>query len=518
MKFATKTLLLLATLAWFPATNASADEPLSTIQTVAHKDVLAVAYIDLKSVNVKHCFEWSVKQGIVPEKAAKRVKPMTMMAKGMLDQLTEAGTDHLIALIQQDDLTLQKPPLFVISIADGKDVNEVFQTLKQVSSMLPIPDFQLEIWNNSILAGSSDNIARAKSAPSVERPNLVEAWKQFGGHDVGVMVVGSKDTRRVVGELLPKLDAPFEKITGKMIATKLISGGLAIDLPSETHAKIVVQTKDSDSAKTLCDAAIAGKKMLAEQSGEDMPMGLNLLTRAATNLEPKVVGNDAVIDLDPLLNNDTKLMQLLEPIRESARETQRLNNLRQILLAMLNYESAYRTYPARASTDDNGKPLLSWRVHILPFIQQNALYKKFKLDEPWDSPHNIKLVTKMPLIYGDPSSRSKEENEGGKTRYLVPVGSDTVFEKNEGTKIGDITDGTSNTIAVVCAPPEAAVIWTKPVDWQVDPKAPKSVLFSQDRLKVNVARCDGSVHTFDSQISDAKLNALLTKSGGEVIE
>ncbi len=124
----------------------------------------------------------------------------------------------------------------------------------------------------------------------------------------------------------------------------------------------------------------------------------------------------------------------------------------------------------------------------------------------------------MPLVYGDPSSRSQEENEGGKTRYLVPVGNDSVFEKNEGTKIRDITDGTSNTIAVVCVPPQSAVIWTKPADWQINPKAPKSILFSKDVPKVIVANCDGFVQTLDSQISDAKLNALLAKSGGEVIE
>jgi hypothetical protein len=517
MRFASK-ILLLTILILCPKSIAAADETLSTIQTMADKDVLAVAYVDLGSIDVKDCFEWAVKQQIIPPEAAKRIKPMTMMARGMLDQVKEAGADHLIALIKQDDLTMQRPPLFVISISKGKSAKEAIQTLQQAASMLQIRDFQMEVWNNSILAGSAEQIARAKAAPSVDRPLLTKAWKTFGGHDVGAIAVGSPDTRRVVRELFPKMQPPFEKITGKMIADQLVSGGLAIKLPTDTHAKIVAQTKDPESAKILCEAAIAGKKVLTAQDSQSFPMGLSLLARAAANLEPKVVGNDAVIDLDPLLNNEVKLMELLEPIRESARETQRRNNLRQVILAMHNYESAYRSFPARLSVDDNGKPLLSWRVHILPFLNEAELHQKFKLDEPWDSPNNIKLVKEMPQIYGDPSSRSGGIDDAGKTRYLVPVGADTVFAGVEGTKIQSVTDGTSNTIAVVRAVTDAAVVWTKPADWDVDSSNPKQGLFSKEGRQSIVARCDGAVTVVDSNISDETLKAALTKSGGEVVD
>ena len=62
------------------------------------------------------------------------------------------------------------------------------------------------------------------------------------------------------------------------------------------------------------------------------------------------------------------------------------NNLKQIGLAMHNFHDSYGGFPAAYSTDKNGKPLLSWRVHILPFVEGQALYRQFKLDEPWDSP------------------------------------------------------------------------------------------------------------------------------------
>ncbi len=68
------------------------------------------------------------------------------------------------------------------------------------------------------------------------------------------------------------------------------------------------------------------------------------------------------------------------------------NQLRQLAIAALNYESSYQKFPAQANYSDDGKPLLSWRVHLLPFMEQDSLYRQFKLDEPWDSPHNIKLL------------------------------------------------------------------------------------------------------------------------------
>src|SRR5262249_34008276 len=79
------------------------------------------------------------------------------------------------------------------------------------------------------------------------------------------------------------------------------------------------------------------------------------------------------------------------PKTTEANRKQSQNNLKLIGLAFHNYLSTYGVFPASASFKKGKKPLLSWRVAILPFIEQEALYKKFKLDEPWDSPHNKKL-------------------------------------------------------------------------------------------------------------------------------
>ena len=136
------------------------------------------------------------------------------------------------------------------------------------------------------------------------------------------------------------------------------------------------------------------------------------------------------------------------------------------------YHSTHRHLPQRCSYDPDGKPLLSWRVLILPFLQnrggteEHELYKQFRLDEPWDSEHNRKLVTKMPKSIV-PRTRNWPP---GKTRYVVAVGNQTVFPKaDQKIDISDIQDGPNNTALASVVSDANAVVWTKPDDWEVDP-------------------------------------------------
>ena len=98
---------------------------------------------------------------------------------------------------------------------------------------------------------------------------------------------------------------------------------------------------------------------------------------------------------------------LTAPIRGNAARTQCVNNLKQIGLAMHNYHATHKTFPPAFTVDKDGKPLLSWRVLILPYLEQDALYKEFHLDEPWDSPHNRTLIERMPPTYRCPMMSSK---------------------------------------------------------------------------------------------------------------
>ena len=101
-----------------------------------------------------------------------------------------------------------------------------------------------------------------------------------------------------------------------------------------------------------------------------------------------------------------------------------MNNLKQIGLAIHNYAQANKTFPPAYTVDKDGKPLLSWRVLILPYLEGDDLYSEFHLDEPWDSEHNKKLLSRMPAVFRDPDSKLAAQ---GKTNYLTVRGEKTVF-------------------------------------------------------------------------------------------
>jgi prepilin-type processing-associated H-X9-DG protein len=208
----------------------------------------------------------------------------------------------------------------------------------------------------------------------------------------------------------------------------------------------------------------------------------------------------------------TVLPSAVQDVRAAAQRVQSSNKLKRILLAMYDYEDKYDHFPPAAITDADGKPLLSWRVAILPFLDQKALYKEFHLGEPWDSAHNKKLLNKMPAIYAPVTSGNTQPFL---TFYQVFTGKGTVFEGAKGMHIANIGDGTSMTILAVEA--AQAVPWTKPEDLVFDPAKPLPQLGGMFPNGFNAVFCDGSVRFFKRTLPEATLRALITANGGEIV-
>jgi prepilin-type processing-associated H-X9-DG protein len=152
-------------------------------------------------------------------------------------------------------------------------------------------------------------------------------------------------------------------------------------------------------------------------------------------------------------------------------------------------------------------------VLVLPYIEQDALYKEFHLDEPWDSDHNKKLLEKMPPLFAGTDEAARKEHE---THYQTFVGKGAIFDGKKGVKITDITDGTSNTIMLVEA--KKAVPWTKPEDVPFDAGKLVPKLGGLFDGIFNAAFADGSVRSLPLTIKEEKLRALITRNGGEVID
>jgi hypothetical protein len=195
--------------------------------------------------------------------------------------------------------------------------------------------------------------------------------------------------------------------------------------------------------------------------------------------------------------------------RDAARGAIQSNCLKQIVLAAFMYEIRYGSFPP-ASIGKNGKPLLSWRVAILPFLDEKDLYDRFHLDEPWDSPHNLKVAEGMPGVFHSPYRKTKDN----KTTIMVFSGKGTAFNGNRG--ICDIPDGRSHTIFCVAAATEKAVIWTKPEDLQFDPVQPLTALGISEDDSFRAAFFDGSVQHL--AVDNPTLAALITPDGGETVE
>lgn len=166
--------------------------------------------------------------------------------------------------------------------------------------------------------------------------------------------------------------------------------------------------------------------------------------------------------------------------------------------------------PSAHSTDQAGKPMLSWRVYLLPQLEQQNLFEQFKLDEPWDSPHNQKLIAKMPAIY-----RTDANLPRGKTTAVALVSKDSAMPHGRAIRFADITDGLSNTILFVHANRDCAVTWTKPDDIEFDPQNPLKCLGEGGTFQAVL--CDGSVHQIPATIDAETMRRLVNRHDGKPV-
>ena len=189
------------------------------------------------------------------------------------------------------------------------------------------------------------------------------------------------------------------------------------------------------------------------------------------------------------------------------------SRLRKIALAMHNYADVNRTFPVKESPqwfDEENQPYLSWRVHLLPFLDESTLHKQFRLDEPWDSPHNARLLKYMPSVYQ--SAPSDEEL----TRFVTAIGDHTLFQGNRRT-FASVIDGTQNTILVLQGPAAEAQPWTKPTDLLVDMERPGRA-WGRSPRGIYCVMADGRPLHLPGSIPDKLFSALLTARGNEALD
>jgi uncharacterized protein (TIGR03067 family) len=225
---------------------------------------------------------------------------------------------------------------------------------------------------------------------------------------------------------------------------------------------------------------------------------------------PTAFASEADSNLELLvLKRDLKAPKLdLEKVKaeQKARAERRpvVEAMLRIVLAMRAYEDDKGAFPAAAIFDGKDNPLLSWRVALLPYLDQQELFDQFKLDEPWDSEHNKKLLANMPVVYG---------SVGDETVYQVFVGEGTPFDGTKAAKLDDFRDGLDNTILLAVA--GKAVPWTRPADLSYAADKPLPKLGGLIKEGFHVAAPDGHVRFVPADFNEKALRALITIAGGE---
>jgi hypothetical protein len=333
----------------------------------------------------------------------------------------------------------------------------------------------------------------------------------------------------------------FQPLFG--IPNLISSAELTVNLTGPGPTSLVVNANDEAAAEQILSLLNdAGQKyqanlkaQLAEQAASEDPIQQALASYAervtakslAENM-PTRDGNRVVLYHSDGLDESQKkmlvaglgiaasaLMPAMQGARQASQREASANNMKQIMLAWHNYHDTRKTFPAHANYSEDDKPLLSWRVHILPFVEGGQqVYEQFKLDEPWDSEHNKALIAQMPVVYQNPNLKL----EPGKTNYLAVVGKECIMDGTpKGIGIRNVTDGTSKTIAFVEADPTQAVEWTKPDDLEFNLDDPKAGVGNVRPGAWYAALCDGSVQLVAEGIDAQMLKGLFTRAGGEAV-
>ncbi len=333
---------------------------------------------------------------------------------------------------------------------------------------------------------------------------------------------------------LPPLPPPFQDYF--KLPDLLSAIVLRVDVGEKFRASLNLRARDEaagEEVEQMINGSLEFAKQMLRSQMATMPRRGNDPVAEATKkyaerlsdkvfsvVKPVRKGQNVVISVETGTSIATigMLTALLLPAMQAARSASNrntnMNKLRQIALALHNHHSAKRHFPAQAICDPDGKPLLSWRVTILPYLEEKELYNQFHLDEPWDSEHNKPLVAKMP----DAFAKAGRPNDG-RTVFQVPFGKGLAFEGTEGLPIRSFKDGTAKTILAIEVNDDRAVPWTKPDDLEVDMDKPLDGLCGgEEGGFACAARADGSVFSFTNQIDIETLKALFTRNGGERVD
>lgn len=485
------------------ATSVAAEGPVKTIAPYLDDETFAVVRLDLAGIDANASVEHLAKfAGIGSGQVANGLRTV----REAIGAFQKAGAKEIFAVISMSDLP--NPGPFVLAPRAGANDAELTRALRVfgMETVEPI--------DGMMFAGSQAARERLRNKKPAERSDLTPAFASVEKSPLQFILVPSDDQRRVVQDVMPNLPKQIGGEPSTVVTQGVRWAALGVDLQPKLGLRLVIQSKDAACAKSFYATLVKAWAWVCQNQEvrKNFPQIGELLRLDSSVLQ----GDRLVLSVDETATGlAAAAAALTAKARSAAARSESMNHLKQIGLAWHNFHDATGAFPKDIVSKD-GEPLLSWRVAILPYIEQNELYRQFKLDEPWDSEHNKKLLDQMPAVY-----RSPAQNVGEwKTCCLSPTGqtgaNNVVNFGVAGVRIRDVVDGTSNTVMIVEANDDSAVTWTKPGDLNVESNNPIKGLVGHFPEGFIAMFADGSVRFIPKTITPKNLLALFTRNGGEV--
>ncbi len=372
-----------------------------------------------------------------------------------------------------------------------------------------------EYWlpdDRTIVLTSKDHVGGTFSLRGpVNQPAWADKWQQVAGSPAAAYVSAAA-FEPIVEEFFRKTPRERPEVSDHadlaMFNGEEVSGAFQVTGTVTCRSTQSAQTIDSVVHKVLDDMQRTAQRQPMDVMAQII---LRLIDATKVDASGTTVQSQTVISADIAI----EFAEAVGPARLAAQRAQSMNKLKQIGLALHNYHDAHKSFPPAVVMGPDGKTPHSWRLELLPYMEvgKKDVYDRYKMDEPWDSPANLKLIDEAADVFSVPGEQPSKD-----CGYFVLVGPGTIFDPDQPPpKVRNITDGTSNTIGVVEA--KRKIPWTKPEDiaYDPDPDKPMPTLGGFFEGGYNATFMDGSVHFLPDDLDEATLRALISCRGGEII-
>ena len=558
-----------------PATSPQVQKILAPVESLVNKNTFVLGYIDVKALDLdKTVANWKqlVADMFVKIKADKQLAIKLIESDVDLDAIQAAYFEQIdeampefksrfnvfiksgikeVYVIANSRTMAMSPVRIVLTFDTSVSPDNVLKALSAIGPEMDMQSLEqmshIEKQDGMLILSPAqypldmDNpsdkarLQRMFDAIKPEaNPAIAAGLERVKGAPIQVVFAPDSSIRGLITMGLSMAPEPANKFGGKTLTDGIQTASAGLDPVKQIFA-LTIQSASPEAAQNLhntvsgiIDTVFSPALAMVPTEERELVEAMRVYMEKIKVLIPQVRGDRLQLVINKqFLETHTesmtavgaRLLPAIQAARDAARRIQCTNNIKQMGLAIHNYHDAQRQFPPVMTADANGKPLHSWRVLLLPYMEEYELYQQIRLDEPWDSAYNKQFHNRVPRTYQCPSAKG---DMTGMTSYSVVVGKECLFnEPNAKKTFAAIVDGTSNTIAIVER--KTPVCWMDPTQEITFEKACEGINVSANGLGsyhtggMNVGIFDGSVQFVSESVSAAVLRALFTCAGGENI-